>query len=52
MTIRSGDDFRRRHEGYPRNDLLAATLRSNREVDTFVLQMVRQNFWCPPAHLT
>jgi hypothetical protein len=35
----------RRHEGYHCNDLLAATLLSNREVDVFVLQTARQIFF-------
>jgi hypothetical protein len=32
MAFRSGDDLRRRHEGYIYNDLLAATLRFNRNM--------------------
>jgi hypothetical protein len=44
MVVRSGDDLRRRHEGYLCNDLLAATFRSNREVDVFVQRTTRQNF--------
>jgi hypothetical protein len=50
MAVRSGDHLQRRHEGSLYSDLLAATLRSNREVEVFVLQMARQNFWYPPTH--
>jgi hypothetical protein len=49
MAIRSDDDLRRRHERYPCTDLLAATLRSNREVGVFVLQTTRQNFFRQPT---
>jgi hypothetical protein len=42
--------LQRRHEGYLRSDLLAATLQSNREVDVFVLRTVRQIFSRPPTY--
>jgi hypothetical protein len=42
----------RRHEGYLRSDLLAVTLRSDREVDVFVLQTTRQNFFVPTRRST
>jgi hypothetical protein len=45
MTVRFGDHLRRRHEGYLRSNLLAATLRSNREVDVFVQQTAHQHFF-------
>jgi hypothetical protein len=45
MAVRSGDHHQRRHEGYLRIDLLATSLRSNREVDVFVLQTARQEFF-------
>jgi hypothetical protein len=44
--------LRRRHEGYLRIDLLAATLQSNREVDVFVLRTARQIFSRPPTYPT
>jgi hypothetical protein len=37
-----GRPLQQRHEGYLHSDLLAATLRANREVDVFLLQMARQ----------
>jgi hypothetical protein len=45
MEVRFGDHLRRRHEGYLRSDLLAATLRSNRKVDVFVLRTTHQKFF-------
>jgi hypothetical protein len=45
MAARPGDDLRQRHEGYLRSDLLAATLRSNREANVFVLQTARQKIF-------
>jgi hypothetical protein len=45
MVVRSSDHLQRRHKGYLRSDLLTATLRSNREVDVFVLQTARQKLF-------
>jgi hypothetical protein len=47
------DHLQRRHEGYVRSDLLAATLRSNREVDDWFFAWRAGNFSGPvhpPAH--
>jgi hypothetical protein len=53
MAVRSSDHLRRRHKGYLRSDLLAATLRSNREVDVFVLHTARQEIFShSPTHRT
>jgi hypothetical protein len=43
-----GRPLQQRHEGYLHSNLLAATLRANREVDVFVLLMAPKNSFLRP----